>query len=93
MLFCFDFFRGEDTFNYPFFIDNKSSAEGTHVFASVHTFFSPYAKLFHQFLVRIGNQREGELVLFNEFLMRFSIIHTYSDYLVTGFAKFAVTVT
>ena len=76
MFFCFHLFGRDDTFNHAFFVDDESRTEYTHIFTSVHTFFSPYSELFYQLLVGIGNKSKGQLVLFNEFLMRFGIIHT-----------------
>ena len=54
---------------------------------------SPYSELFYQLLVGIGNKSKGQLVLFNEFLMRFGIIHTDTDYFITMGAQFRIIIT
>ena len=54
MNFSFYLFGRDDAFDDSFFIDDKSCAERSHVFPSVHGFFSPYTKLFYQFFVSIG---------------------------------------
>ena len=48
-------------------VDYEGGAEGTHVLAPIHALLAPYAHGLYQFLVGIGNQGEGELVLVDEF--------------------------
>lgn len=69
MIFGFHFLGRNNPFDDALFINNESGTEGTHVFASVHAFFSPYAEGFHQFVVGVGNQRERKLVFLDEFLV------------------------
>lgn len=67
MVFGLYFFRRNNPFDNAFFVNDESGTEGTHVFASVHAFFSPYTEGLYQFVFRIGNQCERKLVLFDEF--------------------------
>ena len=53
MFFCLHLFGRNDALDYTLFVNNKSSTKSTHIFASVHTLLSPYAKLLHQFFVGI----------------------------------------
>ena len=57
-----DFFRGEDLLYHSFFINDKGGAESSHILAAIHALLSPYAHLIDQQLVRIGNQRERQLM-------------------------------
>ena len=69
MVFGLDFLRTDDALYDTFFVDDESCAEGTHVLAAIHALLAPDAELLDQLLVRVGNQVEGEGVLFDEFLM------------------------
>mgnify|MGYP006970642400 CR=1 FL=1 len=48
MVFGLYFFRRNNPFDNAFFVNDKSGTEGTHVFASVHAFFSPYTEGLYQ---------------------------------------------
>lgn len=72
MVFGLYFFRRNNPFDNAFFVNDESGTEGTHVFASVHAFFSPYTEGLYQFVFRIGNQCERKLVLSMNFWCDFS---------------------
>ncbi len=61
MLFGFHFFGSDNPFYDSFFIDQESSAEGSHIGTSIQL-FSPIQILLPTF-VRIGYQRKGRLFL------------------------------
>ena len=93
MFFGFHLFRENDAFDDAFFVDDEGSTECAHILASVHTLFSPYSELFYQFLVCIGNEGERKFVLGNELLVRFGIVHTYTNNLITGLAECCIIIT
>ena len=86
------FLRADDAFYHSLFVDDESSAESTHVLASVHALFTPNTKFLYQLLVSVGNKREGQVVLFDELLVRLFAVDTYTDYFITGLAQFIVVV-
>ena len=69
MVFGLDFLWTDDALHNAFFVNDESSTEGTHVFASVHAFFSPYTESLYLLVLGIGIQCEGKLVLFYYFLV------------------------
>ena len=84
MVFCLDLLWSDDALDNAFGANDESGAECAHIFASVHRFFAPYAEEFHQFVVCVGNQREGEGVFLNEFFVRCLRVNAYADYLIAG---------
>ena len=79
------FFGSDNPFYDSFFINQESSAESTHVSASVQLLFSPHTELFYSFLVSIGKLRERKIVFLDEFLVRLFIVYADTDYFIAGF--------
>ena len=71
MLFGFHFFGSDNPFYDSFFIDQESSAEGSHIGTSIQLFLSPYTKFFYQLFVRISVK--GRLFLSMNFWCDFSL--------------------
>lgn len=86
------FLRGDDTLNHSFLIDDEGGAESTHIFTSVHALFTPYAELLHQLFVCVCNQGKGQVVLFDEFLVRLLVVYTDSDNFVAGLTQVGIVV-
>ena len=59
MILCLYFLWSDDAFYNALFVDDESSAEGTHIFASTHALFAPHAKLLYKFFVGVGNESKG----------------------------------
>ena len=92
MLFGFHFFGSDNPFYDSFFIDQESSAEGSHIGTSIQLFLSPYTKFFYQLFVRIGYQCKRKIILIDEFLVRLLAVYADTDYFVTGFTQFGIVV-
>ena len=88
------YFLGTDNALYhSLFVDDESSAESAHVLAATHALFTPNTKFLYQLLVSVGNKREGQVVLFDELLVRLLAVNTHTDYFVAGLAQLVVVVT
>ena len=92
MRFCLDFLWQEYLFDDALFVDDERSAESTHILASVHAFFAPYAHFLYQLLVGISDERERKLVLVYELLMRCRTIDAYANHLHTFLLQFGIMV-
>ena len=92
VVFSLYFLRGDDALNHSFLIDDEGGAESTHIFTSVHALFTPYTELFYQFLVCVCNKGKGQVVLFDEFLVRLLVVYADSDNFITGLAQVGIVV-
>ena len=86
------FLGRDDTLDHSFFINDKGGAEGAHIFTSVHALFTPYTELLYQFLVCVCNKGKGQVVLFDEFLVRLLVVYADSDNFITGLAQVGIVV-
>lgn len=78
------FLRADDALYNTLFVDDEGSTEGTHVLAPIQAFLTPHTKLIDQLLVCVGNQREGEGILFDKLLMRLFAIYADAYHFVAG---------
>lgn len=60
----------------PFFINQKGRADDAHVFAAVQLFERPNTVVFRDFVIGVGQQQKRQLILLNEFVVRFEFIRT-----------------
>ena len=91
MILCLNLLWTKDTLNNAVFIDDESSAESTHIGASIHLLLTVHTECLNQFQVSIGNERERQFVLLNELLVRFLVLYAGSDDRVTlGFQVLVV---
>ena len=68
----------------------KSCADNAHVFSSGELFQLPHTGRFAQRMFRVGNKREGQLILGYEALMALLIACAHTDYLIAHFQKLRV---
>ena len=69
MLLHLDFFRAHNARDNALFIGDKRGAEHAHSGAAVHLLFSVHAEGFNEALLRVANEREGELIFFDKLLV------------------------
>ena len=65
-----DFLGQEDLLDNAFLIDDEGRAESTEVLTTVHALLTPHTELFHELVLRVGNQGERQVILLNELLVR-----------------------
>ena len=92
MFFHLDVFRGENLLNDAFFIDEESGAENAHVFPPAHAFLAPHAERFRQFMGGVGDERERQLVLFDELPVGSFAVHAGADDGIPRFLQVVVAV-
>ena len=64
----------QDSLYFPFGADEVGGPLGAHVFLPVHAFLDPDLIRFHDFLIRVAQQRKGKTMFFDEFLVTFNAI-------------------
>ena len=79
MVLGLDLFRAEDALDDAVFVDDEGGAESAHVGASVHLLLAVHAEGFHQLQVCVGDEREGQAVLLDEFPVRFLVLYAGAD--------------
>ena len=70
MFFGLDLLASKDLFDDAFFINDKGGSDSAKGLLTIHHLLAPGTHRFHQRLIDIGNQREGQLVLLLELNMR-----------------------
>ena len=65
MFFGLHLFASQDVLNDTLLVDDEGGADGAHRLPSIHVFLTPCTHRFHQRLIYIGNQREGQRMLLN----------------------------
>ena len=70
MFFGLDLLASKDLFDDAFFINDKGGSDGAKGLLTIHHLLTPGTHRFHQHLIDIGNQREGQLMLLLELNMR-----------------------
>ena len=78
-----DLLRLEDFLYLAFLVDDECGAESAEIFSAIHRFLAPDAEGFDQFVVHIGYEREGQLVLFDEFAVRLVVIDAHTEHLIS----------
>ena len=92
MVFRLHLLREKNPFDDAFFVDDEGGAERAHVFPSVHALLAPGTEGFRQPVLGVGNQREGQLVLFDELLVRLGVVDADTDDFIARLLQLAVVV-
>ena len=92
MVFRLHFLGEKNPLDDAFFVDDEGGAERAHVFPSVHAFLAPGPEGFCQPVVGVGDQREGQLVLFDELLVRLGVVDADADDFIARLLQLAVVV-
>ena len=82
----------DNTLDNTFFIDDKSSAERSHISTAVQLFFGPYAECLIERRIGIGNQIERQRLFLDKFPMGSLAVFTYSYNFVTGCTQLVISV-
>ena len=92
MLFCLDLLRTEHVGDRACLVDDKGGAGGSHIGPAIHLLFHPYAKRLLESCLRVGDQREGKVLLGDKTLVRFGAVLAYANNLVTCLSQGVVVV-
>ena len=80
MVFNLYLLRPYDAFHSAVFGNDECGAVGAEIGAACHLLLSPHAKLLHQLLLCVGDEREGKAMLLFETLVRFLAVHAHSNH-------------
>ena len=67
-------------FDIALLVNQKGNSVGTHVLASVHTFFNPGAIRFMDAFAFVGNQVKRQTVFVGKLIVRLHTIAAYTNY-------------
>ena len=92
MVFRLDFLWKKNLFYCAIGAQDERGAKHAHVFSAVHGFLSPRTHELRQLFLRVGNQGEGQIVLFDELLVARGAVGTDTYNFVAGFLELFVIV-
>ena len=92
MFLCLNLLRSNNPLDNTFLVNNEGCTENTDITAPIHFLLTQYAKLLHQRLVRIGNQRKRQLILRDEFLVRLLAVSAHSYHSITLLPQLRIVV-
>src|SRR4051794_15526347 len=91
MIFCIGFIYY--FFYTSVFINQKCSADNTHILLAKHLLLAPYTIIIYNFLVLVCYKWKRQVELFFKLFMAFYIISTYANYYKARFYKRSIIIT